>query len=49
MHIVCPDVLGTAGETFEGTWVGFIEWDIVLTVYLFIYLFIYLHIYLHLS
>ena len=46
LYLVCCDVLSTIGETSYGIWVGFIESDIVFTVFLFIYLFVYLFIYL---
>ena len=36
LYLVCPDVLSTVGETSYGIRVGFIESDIVFTIYLFI-------------
>jgi len=38
LYLVCPDVLSTVGETSYGIRVGFIESDIVFTIYLFIHI-----------
>ena len=44
LYLVCPDVLSKVGETSYWIRVGFIESDIVFTIYLFIYyLFIYIY------
>jgi hypothetical protein len=40
VYIACPDVLRPVGETSYGMWVGFIESDKVLTIFLFIYLYL---------
>jgi len=40
LYLVCFDVLSTVGETSYGMWVGFIESDIVVTIFLFIYLYL---------
>ena len=39
-YIVHPDMFSVVAETSLAIWVGFIESDKVLTIYLFIYLFI---------
>jgi len=44
VYLVFPDILSMVGETSYGIRVGFIESNIVFTVFLFIYLFIYLFI-----
>ena len=52
MYVICPDMLSKVGETSLGIWVGFIESDKTLSIFLFIYLFIgiwgFLFIYLYL-
>jgi hypothetical protein len=36
MYLICPDVLRAVGETSCGIRVGFIETDIVFTIFVFI-------------
>ena len=40
LYLICPDVLRTVGETPYGIRVGFIESDIIFTIFLFIYLYL---------